>query len=187
MANAGDVPTMQALAATDLPRGYFSDLRIRLVNVVDLYRLMPDDDYDHDLSNADFDAIFTSDKPVIFNFHGYPSLIRKRVYRRDGGRHFHVRGYQEHGNIDTPLGLAIRNRIERLNLAIDAIECVPRLRAIGAYVQERIRENIARCQRFAWEEGCDPPDYAGWTGAARRAARSALGLKYAADDPVRVA
>lgn len=169
MASAGDVPTMEALAATGLLRGYFPDLKIRFVNVVDLYRLMPADECDQGLSDAAFDALFTPDKPVIFNFHGYPSLIRKLTYRRGGSRHFHVRGYREHGNIDTPLGLAIRNGIDRFNLVIDAIGCVPALRAVGAKAREDMREAIALCQRYAWDEGCDHPDVAGWTWPAGRA------------------
>ena len=131
MASAGDVLTVEALAATAILREKFPDLKIRFVNVVDLFRLMPDTEHPHGLSDRDFDSLFTPDKPVIFNFHGYPWLIYKLTYRRAGNRNLHVRGDKEHGNINTPLELAIRNQADEFTLAMDVIDRVPRLRMAG--------------------------------------------------------
>ena len=125
VACAGDIPTQEALAAVAILRDGIPDLKIRFVNVVDLYRLQPDTEHPHGLSDRDFDSLFTSDKPVIFNFHGYPSLIHKLTYRRTNHDNIHVRGYKEKGNINTPLELAIRNQIDRFDLAIDVIDRVP--------------------------------------------------------------
>ena len=162
MACAGDVPTLEALAATALLRQYFPLLRLRFVNVVDLFRLVPDSEHAHGLPDAAFDGLFTRDKPVIFNFHGYPWLIHKLIYRRRNSRNVHVRGYKEQGNINTPMDLAIRNQIDRFNLVIDAIERVPALKAAGVHVRERMRDAILDCQRFASREGCDAEEYANW-------------------------
>ena len=122
MAGCGDVATMEALAATAMLRQHFPDLKIRFVNVVDLFRLVPDTEHPHGLSDRDFDALFTADKPVIFNFHGYPWLIHRLTYRRTNHDNIHVRGYKEKGNINTPLELAILNQVDRFTLAIDAID-----------------------------------------------------------------
>jgi xylulose-5-phosphate/fructose-6-phosphate phosphoketolase len=162
MACAGDVPTMEALAATALLRKHFPELRVRFINVVDLFRLVPDSEHDHGLSDADFDSLFTRDKPVIFNFHGYPWLIHKLTYRRSNNQNIHVRGYKEQGNINTPMGLAIRNQIDRFNLVIDAIDRVPSLNVAGAHVKENMKNNILKCQRFAGSEGYDLPEFTDW-------------------------
>ena len=162
MACAGDVPTMEALAATGLLRQHFPDLKVRFVNVVDLFRLVPDSEHEHGLSDADFDSLFTRDKPVIFNFHGYPWLIHKLLYRRTNARNIHVRGYKEHGNINTPMELAIRNQIDRFDLVIDAIDRVPRLQIAGAHVKEHMKNMILKSLSYAATEGTDPPEYAAW-------------------------
>jgi xylulose-5-phosphate/fructose-6-phosphate phosphoketolase len=162
MACAGDVPTMEALAATALLREHFSDLKVRFINVVDLFRLVPDSEHAHGLTDADFDSLFTRDKPVIFNFHGYPWLIHKLTYRRSNSRNIHVRGYKEQGNINTPMDLAIRNQIDRFNLVIDAIDRVPALNVAGAHVKERMKNAILGCQRFAATEGYDLPEFTDW-------------------------
>ncbi len=162
MACAGDVPTMEALAATALLREHFPQLKTRFVNVVDLFRLVPEHEHVHGLSDADFDSLFTRDKPVIFNFHGYPWLIHKLTYRRANSRNIHVRGYKEQGNINTPMELAIRNQIDRFNLVIDAIDRVPSLRVAGAHVKEHMKNAILACLRFADAEGFDKPEFVNW-------------------------
>ena len=135
VASAGDILTQEALAAVAILREKFPDLKIRFVNVVDLYRLQPDSEHPHGLSDRDFDSLFTQDKPVIFNFHGYPWLIHKFTYRRTNHANIHVRGYKEKGNINTPLELAIRNQVDRFNLAIDVIDRVPKLQGPGAQLE----------------------------------------------------
>jgi xylulose-5-phosphate/fructose-6-phosphate phosphoketolase len=162
MACAGDVPTMEALAATALLREHFPDLRVRFINVVDLFRLVPDSEHTHGLSDTDFDSLFTRDRPVIFNFHGYPWLIHKLTYRRSNTRNIHVRGYKEQGNINTPMDLAIRNQIDRFNLVIDAIDRVPELSIAGVHVKEHMKNSILECQRFAYSEGYDLPEFTDW-------------------------
>lgn len=132
MACAGDIATMESLAAVAILRERFPDLNIRFVNVVDLFKLEPDTEHPHGLSDRDFDSLFTQNKPVIFNFHGYPWLIHKLTYRRTNHENMHARGYKEKGNINTPLELAILNQVDRFNLSIDVIDRVPKLRAAGA-------------------------------------------------------
>jgi xylulose-5-phosphate/fructose-6-phosphate phosphoketolase len=168
LACAGDVPTMEALAAAALLREHFPALKLRFVNVVDLSRLLPDSEHEHGLPDAEFDRLFTRDKPVIFNFHGYPALVRKLVYARANSHGMRVRGYQEHGDIDTPMELAIRNGIDRFSLVIEAIERVPGLRAAGAAVKERMHAASLACRRHAFDEGYDQPEYSGWTWPAAR-------------------
>jgi len=162
MASAGDVLTVEALAATAILREKFPDLKIRFVNVVDLFRLMPDTEHPHGLSDRDFDGLFTTDRPIIFNFHGYPWLIHKLAYRRKNHANLHVRGYKEHGNINTPLELAIRNQADRFTLAMDVIDRVPRLRVAGAHVKEWLKNEICRHQRYAYETGEDMPEITNW-------------------------
>ena len=142
MACAGDIPTMESLAAVAILKERFPDLKIRFVNVVDLFRLMPETEHPHGLSDRDFDSLFTTDKPVIFNFHSYASLIHKLSYRRKNHDNIHVRGYKEKGSINTPLELAILNQIDRFNLAIDVIDRVPRLHPVGAHVKEWLKGQI---------------------------------------------
>jgi xylulose-5-phosphate/fructose-6-phosphate phosphoketolase len=163
MASAGDIPTQEALAAVAMLRETFPDLRIRFVNVVDLYKLTPSTEHPHGLPDRDFDSLFTMDKPVIFNFHGYPWLIHRLTYRRTNHANLHVRGYKEKGNINTPLDLAIKNQIDRFSLAMDVIDRVPRLRVAGAHVKERLRNMQIDCQNFAYEHGVDKPEIDGWT------------------------
>ncbi len=163
MACAGDIPTKEALAATVLLRKHFPALKIRFVNVVDLYKLMPSTEHSHGLSDRDFDSLFTQDKPVIFNFHGYPSLIHRLTYRRTNHAHIHVRGYKEKGNINTPLDLAIQNQIDRFSLAMDVIDRVPSLQRIGAHAKEQLRNRQLELQKYAYENGIDDPEVEGWT------------------------
>ncbi|MGD2074952.1 MAG: phosphoketolase family protein, partial [Gammaproteobacteria bacterium] len=161
-AAAGDIPTMEALAATALVREHFPDLKVRFINVVDLFRLVPRSEHIHGLSDADFDGLFTPDKPVIFNFHGYPWLIHKLTYRRTNSRNLHVRGYKEHGNINTPMELAMQNQIDRFNLVMDVIDRVPGLEVRGAHVKERMKNEIIACKQFAYSEGYDRPEFTDW-------------------------
>jgi xylulose-5-phosphate/fructose-6-phosphate phosphoketolase len=163
MASAGDIPTQEALAATVLLRKEFADVKIRFINVVDLFKLQPSTEHPHGLSDRDFDSLFTVDKPVIFNFHGYPWLIHRLAYRRTNHNNMHVRGYKEKGNINTPMELAINNEIDRFSLAIDAIDRTPRLQRIGAHAKERFRNMQIECRNYAYENGVDSPEINGWT------------------------
>ena len=150
------------MAATALLREEFSDLKIRFINVVDLFKLQSDIEHPHGLSNRDFDSLFTVDKPIVFNFHGYPWLIHKLTYNRTNHPNLHVRGYKERGNINTPMELAIENEIDRFTLAIDVIDRVGKLQAIGAHAKEKFRNMQLDCRRYAHEFGIDRPDVVEW-------------------------
>ena len=163
MVGCGDVPTQEALAAIGLLREHFADLKIRFINVVDLYKLSPETEHPHGLSDYDFDSLFTKDKPIIFNFHGYPWLIHRLAYRRTNHKNLHVRGYKEKGNINTPLELAIRNEIDRFSLSIDVINRVPRLQVAGAHVKEALRDMQIECSQYAYQHGTDKPEVADWS------------------------
>ena len=162
MASAGDIATIEALAATAILRDKFPDLKLRFVNVVDLFKLQPQTEHPHGLSDRDFDSLFTVNKPVIFNFHGYPTLIHKFAYRRTNHENLHVRGYKEMGSINTPLQLAIYNQTDRFNLAIDAIDRVPRLQPIGGHVKDWLKDQIYEHLRYAYENGADIPESSNW-------------------------
>jgi xylulose-5-phosphate/fructose-6-phosphate phosphoketolase len=162
IASAGDVLTGEALAAVAILREHLPDLKIRFVNVVDLFRLQPRKTNPHGLSDNDFDSLFTSDKPVIFNFHGYPALIHKFIYSRMSHANFHVHGYKEKGNINTPLELAIVNQVDRFSLAIDVIDRVPKLQASGAHIKEWLKEQRIESVRYAYAEGLDKPEIQNW-------------------------
>ena len=163
MASCGDVATMEALAATELLCDDFPNLKIRFVNVVDLFRLMPEREHPHGLSDREFESLFTADRPVIFNFHSYPWLIHRLTYRRRSQHNIHVRGYKEKGNINTPMELAIRNQIDRFSLAIDAIDRVPALATVGSHARERLLDSQMQCRAYAFENGIDQPDIVRWT------------------------
>ena len=162
MAGCGDIATQEALAATALLLEQFDDLRVRFINVVDLFRMAPAEEHPHGLSDRDFDSLFTMDKPVIFNFHGYPWLIHRLAYRRHNHRNLHVRGYKEKGSINTPMELAIENNVDRFSLAIDAIDRVPRLQSSGAHAKETLRNRQIDCRQYAHEHGVDMPEISGW-------------------------
>jgi len=163
MACAGDIPTKESLAAAVMLREFFPNLKIRFINVVDLYRLVPSTEHPHGLSDLDFDSLFTKDKPIIFNFHGYPWLIHRLTYRRSNHKNLHVRGYKEKGNINTPLDLAIQNQIDRFSLAMDVIDRVPLLQVAGAHAKETLRNMQIECQAYAYEHGVDKPEVDQWT------------------------
>ncbi len=162
MACAGDVATLEALAATAMLREAFPDLLLRFVNVVDLFKLQPDTEHPHGLSDRDFDSLFTVDRPIIFNFHGYPWLVHRLAYRRRNHPNLHVRGYKEKGGIDTPLELAIANQIDRYSLAMDVIDRVARLQGPGAHAKERFRNLQIECRLHAHAQGIDSPEVSGW-------------------------
>ena len=162
MVGCGDIPTKEALAATALLREHFPDLKIRFINVVDLFRVTTDNEHPHGLSDSEFDSLFTKDKPIIFNFHGYPWLVHRLAYRRTNHKNLHVRGYKERGSINTPLELAIENEIDRFSLAIDVINRVPRLQEAGAYVKQLLRDRQIDCRQYAHENGVDRPEEDNW-------------------------
>ena len=162
MACCGDIPTMESLAATAILREEFPDLRVRFINVVDLFKLISPKQHPHGLSNKDFDTLFTTDKPVVFNFHGYPWLIHKLVYSRSNQERIHVRGYGEKGNINTPLELAINNEIDRFHLVIEVINRVPKLGSAAAYVKERMENAIIDSVNHARTYGEDRPEITNW-------------------------
>jgi xylulose-5-phosphate/fructose-6-phosphate phosphoketolase len=162
MACCGDIVTKESLAATAILREEFPYLKVRFVNVVDLFTLISHGEHPHGLSDRDFDSLFTPDKPVIFNFHGYPWLIHKLVYRRSNQDRIHVRGYKEEGNINTPLELAINNEIDRFSLVIDVIDRVPKLGSAAAHVKEKMKNKIIECLNYAHTEGKDQDEIVHW-------------------------
>ena len=162
MACCGDIPTQESLAATAILREEFPELKVRFVNVVDLFKLMSEGEHPHGLNDWDFDSLFTPDRPVIFNFHGYPWLIHKLVYRRSNQDRIHVRGYKEEGNINTPLELAINNQIDRFNLVIDVINRVPKLGSAAAHVKEKMKNKIIESVTYAHEQGKDQAEVVSW-------------------------
>ncbi len=162
IACAGDIPTSEGLAAVAILREKCPDVKIRFINVVDLFRLMPETEHPHGLPDREFDSLFTKDKPVIFNFHAYASLVHKLTYRRTNHSNIHVRGYKEKGNINTPLELAILNQIDRFNLAIDVIDRVPRLQKTAAHLKEWLKEQIIESVGYAHENGIDCAEIRGW-------------------------
>jgi xylulose-5-phosphate/fructose-6-phosphate phosphoketolase len=168
IASAGDIPTQEALAATVLLRQEFPDIKIRFINVVDLFKLQPSTEHPHGLTDLDFDSLFTTDKPIIFNFHGYPWLIHRLAYGRKN-KTLHVRGYKEKGNINTPMELAINNEIDRFSLAIDAIDRIPKLQEIGGHAKEKFRNAQIACRAYAYAHGIDSPEITGWRWPQRSA------------------
>lgn len=162
MVGCGDIPTKEALAATAMLREEFPALKLRFINVVDLFKLQPEHEHPHGLSDRDFDSLFTVDKPVIFNFHGYPWLIHRLAYRRTNHDNMHVRGYKEKGNINTPLELAIENQIDRFSLAIDVIDRLPSLHVAGAHAKEKFRNQQIACRHYAYEHGIDMQEINNW-------------------------
>ncbi len=162
MACAGDVPTMETLAAVDLLRDYFPELRIQVVNVVDLMALQTEEQHPHGLSDEAFDAIFTADKPVIFAFHGYPSLIHRLTYPRNNHRNFHVRGFMEEGTTTTPFDMTVMNELDRFHLAQEAIVRTPSLQGKADAVLDELAEKIAEHHRYVREHGEDLPEVRGW-------------------------
>jgi xylulose-5-phosphate/fructose-6-phosphate phosphoketolase len=162
MACAGDVPTLETLAAVSLLREDLPDLRIRVVNVVDLMTLQPASEHPHGLADEDFDAMFTADKPVIFAYHGYPTLIHRLTYRRRNHSNIHVRGYLEEGTTTTPFDMTVLNRMDRFQLALDVVHRVPRLEQVAARASRRFSEAIQRHKLYVSEHGEDLPEVRNW-------------------------
>ncbi|CAN5288052.1 hypothetical protein BH24PSE2_BH24PSE2_17050 [soil metagenome] len=162
MACAGDVPTLEALAAVDLLRQTVPDLKIRFINVVDLMTLQPETVHPHGLPDPEFDAMFTNDKPVIFAFHRYPSLIHRLTYRRTNHHNFHVHGYQEEGTTTTPFHMAVLNGLDRFHLAMAVIDHVPRLAHLEAYARQDLRDRLVEHRQYIREHGEDMPAIRDW-------------------------
>jgi len=162
MASAGDVPTLETLAAVKLLRGYFPDLKIRVVNVVDLMKLQPASEHPHGLPDSEFDALFTLNKPIIFAFHGYPWLVHRLTYRRTNHHNLHVRGYKEEGTITTPFDMAVLNEMDRFHLVGDAIDRLPQLQARAGYAKQALRDKLIEHKEFIREHGEDIPEICNW-------------------------
>jgi len=162
MACAGDVPTLETLAAVEIVRGHFPALKIRVVNVVDLMKLQPASEHPHGLSDTDFDRLFTSDKPIIFAYHGYPWLIHRLTYRRTNHGNIHVRGYKEEGTITTPFDMAVLNDLDRFHLVTDVIDRVPGLAGRAGHVKQRIRDKLIEHRAYITEHGEDMPEIQNW-------------------------
>ena len=162
MACAGDVPTLETLAAVDLLRRQVPDLKIRVVNVVDLMTLQPSTEHPHGLSDREFDSIFTADKPVVFAFHGYPWLIHRLTYRRHNHSNLHVRGYKEEGTTTTPFDMTVLNDLDRFHLAGDAIDRVPRLQTVAAHQKQFLRNKLIEHKLYVAEHGDDMPEVRDW-------------------------
>jgi len=163
MACCGDVPTLETLAAVSLLRARLPDLRVRVVNVVDLMRLESDSEHPHGLRDAEFDALFTVDRPVIFAYHGYPWLIHRLTYRRSNHANFHVRGYKEEGTTTTPFDMVMLNDLDRFHLVMDVIDRVPGLSEFCAHVRQDMQDERLRSRAYTREHGEDRPDVSGWT------------------------
>ena len=162
MACAGDVPTLETLAAVDLLRQHFPDIKLRVVNVVDLMTIQPSTEHPHGLSDREFDSIFTIDKPVIFAYHGYPWLIHRLTYRRTNHDNFHVRGYKEEGTTTTPFDMTVLNDLDRFHLAGDVVDRVPRLQRVGAHFKQFLRNKLVEHKQYICEHGDDLPEVRDW-------------------------
>jgi xylulose-5-phosphate/fructose-6-phosphate phosphoketolase len=162
MACCGDVPTLETLAAVELLRQHIPELKIRVINVVDLLKLEPNSEHPHGLSDKDFDVLFTKDKPVVFAFHGYPWLVHRLAYRRANHDNFHVRGYKEEGTTTTPFDMVVRNDIDRFHLAGDVIDRLPSLGARGAYIKQWLRDKLIEHKHYIACFGDDMPEIRDW-------------------------
>jgi xylulose-5-phosphate/fructose-6-phosphate phosphoketolase len=165
LACAGDVPTLEVLSAAALLREHLPDLRVRVVNVVDLMRLQSEGEHPHGLSDHEFDALFTPDRPVIFAYHGYPWLIHRLTYRRTNHRNLHVRGYKEEGTTTTPFDIVMLNDVDRFHLVMDVIDRVPGLATRAAHVRQHMVDERLRHRAYTREVGDDAPDVRDWTWA----------------------
>ena len=163
MACAGDVPTLETLAAVDLLRQHFPDIKIRVVNVVDLMTIQPSTEHPHGLSDLDFDSLFTVDKPIIFAYHGYPWLIHRLTYRRRNHDNLHVRGYKEEGTTTTPFDMTVLNDLDRFHLAGDVVDRVPRLQSIGGHFKQLLRNQLVEHKQYIGDHGDDMPEIRDWT------------------------
>jgi xylulose-5-phosphate/fructose-6-phosphate phosphoketolase len=167
MACCGDVPTLETLAAVDLLREYFPDIRVRVINVVNLMKLQPQSEHPHGLSDREFDALFTTDKPIIFAFHGYPWLIHRLTYRRTNHHNLHVRGYKEEGTTTTPFDMVVINDMDRFHLCEDVIDRLPHLGSRAAYFKQKVREKLIDHRNYIQQHGDDMPEISGWQWGRR--------------------
>ena len=172
MACCGDVPTLETLAAVDLLRRHLPELKIRVINVVDLMKLQPQSEHPHGLSDRDFDVLFTTDRPVVFAFHGYPTLIHRLTYRRTNHQNIHVRGYVEEGTTTTPFDMCVLNRLDRFHLVGDVIDRVPTLGARAAYFKQAIHDALIEHRQYVVEHGEDRPEISGWQWGQQGGARA---------------
>jgi xylulose-5-phosphate/fructose-6-phosphate phosphoketolase len=163
MASAGDVPTLEMLAAVDILRKLAPDLRVRVVNVVDLMRLQPESEHPHGLTDTDFDALFTRDKPIIFAFHGYPWLIHRLTYRRANHKNLHVRGYKEEGTTTTPFDMTVLNDMDRFHLVYDVAGRVPKLAPRAAHIRQAMQKKRIEHRQYIQRHGDDMPEVKDWT------------------------
>jgi xylulose-5-phosphate/fructose-6-phosphate phosphoketolase len=163
MACAGDIPTLETLAAVDLLRQHFPDIKLRVVNVVDLMTLQPSSEHPHGISDHEFDSMFTTDKPIIFAYHGYPTLIHRLTYRRTNHDNLHVRGYKEEGTTTTPFDMTVLNDLDRFHLASDVVDRVPRLQRVGGHFQQFVRDKLVEHKNYIHEFGDDLPEIKNWT------------------------
>jgi xylulose-5-phosphate/fructose-6-phosphate phosphoketolase len=162
MACAGDIPTLETLAAADLLRQWVPDLKVRVVNIVDLMTLQPREEHPHGLSDQDFDALFTTNRLIIFAYHGYPWLIHRLTYRRTNHGNLHVRGYKEEGTTSTPFDMVVRNDLDRFHLVADVVGRVPRLAPVAAYIRQRVRDKLVEHREYIGKRGTDMPEVANW-------------------------
>jgi xylulose-5-phosphate/fructose-6-phosphate phosphoketolase len=162
MACCGDVPTLETLAAVDILREHAPDLKVRVINVVDLMRLQPPSEHPHGLSDADFDGLFTTDRPVIFAFHGYPWLVHRLTYRRTNHSNIHVRGYKEEGTTTTPFDMVVRNDLDRFHLVMDTIDRVPKLRTRAEWLKQQMMDRRIEHRQYIREHGDDMPSVRDW-------------------------
>jgi xylulose-5-phosphate/fructose-6-phosphate phosphoketolase len=172
MACCGDVPTLETLAAVELLRTHFPDLKIRVINIVDLMRLQPASEHPHGLSDKDFDTLFTRDKPIIFAFHGYPWLIHRLANRRTNHVNLHVRGYKEEGTTTTPFDMVVRNDLDRFHLVMDVIDRVGKLGPSAAYVKQTLFEKLVEHKRYIAKHGEDLREIREWKWNPRLQAKS---------------
>ena len=168
MGCAGDVPTLETLAAVSILREKLPELKIRVVNVVDLMKLQPETEHPHGLSDKDFDALFTKNKPVIFAFHAYPWLIHRLTYRRTNHHNIHVRGYKEEGTITTPFDMTVMNQLDRWDLVQDVIDRLPQLDDRGAYLKEEMKNKLIEHKIYIRKNGIDMPEIMDWNWNIKR-------------------
>jgi xylulose-5-phosphate/fructose-6-phosphate phosphoketolase len=162
MAAAGDVPTVEILAAIELLRQHAPELKIRMINIVDLMTLQPREEHPQGLPGWDFDSLFTTDKPVIFAYHGYPWLIHRLTYRRTNHKNLHVRGYKEEGTTTTPFDMAVRNDLDRFHLVMDVVNRVPKLGYRAAYLKQLMRDKLTEHWHYITRHGEDMPEVRDW-------------------------